>query len=157
MLAGPASPPPQLSTSVEAHTMGMVMHIKVKGSPLRPHSLVDAFMAIHHEGPTRERTLVVAPLFGPATTSALAVVQAATTNLPLVVDILSSSIVANIATPVASPPDARVHVPIGGVVLEGIPPPSFFLYLETGVDSMLPTRSGSLWPEGFTLESDNFF
>ena len=157
MLAGPASPQPQPSTSMEAPTMAMVMPIAVRGSPLRPHSLVDAFMAIHHGGPTRGGTLVVPPSFGPATTSALAVVQATSTNLPLVVDILSSSVAASIATPVASPPDARVSIPVGGVVLEGIPPPSFSLQLETGVGSMLPTGSSSPWPEGFTLESDGFF
>ena len=67
-----------------------------------------------------------APLFRPATTSALAIVQATLTNLPLVVDILSPSVAASIATPVASSADAR-GFPVGGVVLEGIPPPSFSL------------------------------
>ena len=50
ILARPASPPPQLSTSVEAPTMAMVMPIAVRGSPLRPHSLANAFMAVHHGG-----------------------------------------------------------------------------------------------------------
>ena len=89
--------------------------------------------------------------------SALAVVQAASTNALMVVDILSTSVAASIATPVASPLDARVSVPVGGVVLEGIPPPSFSLQLGTGVDSMSPIGLGSPWPEGFTLESDSFF
>ena len=50
MLAGPASPPPQPPTSVEAQTMAMVIPIAVRGSPLRPHSLADAFMAVHYKG-----------------------------------------------------------------------------------------------------------
>ena len=50
MLVGPTSSPPQLSTSVEASTMAIAMPMAVRGSPLRPHSLVDAFMAVHHGG-----------------------------------------------------------------------------------------------------------
>ena len=157
MSAGFASPPPQPLTSVEAPTMAIVMPIAVRGSPLRPHSLVDVFMVVHYERATRGGTFVVPPPFRPATTSTLAVVQAASTNLPLVIDILSPSVAASIATPVASPPDARVSVPVGGADLEGIPPPSFSLQLGTGLGSMSPTRSGSLWPPGFTLESDGFF
>ena len=122
MVVGPASPPTQPSTSVEAQTMAMVMPITVRGSPLQPHSLANAFMAIHHGRATRGETLVVPPPFRPATMSALAVVQAASTNPPLVVDILSSSVAISIATPIASLSDARVSVPIGGAMLEGIPP-----------------------------------
>ena len=85
--------------------------------------------------------------FRPATTRALAVVQAASTNLPLVVDILSPLVVdilsplvvAGITTSVASPPYARVSVPLGGAILEGISPPLFSLQLETRVGSMSPT------------------
>ena len=157
MLVGPTSPPPQPSTSMEAPMMAIMMPIAVRGSPLRPHSLADAFMAVQHGGATRRGTLVVAPPFQPATTSALAVVQVPSTNLPLVIDILSPSIVASIATSVASPPDARMSIPIGGALLEGIPPPSFSLQLKTRLDSMPPTRLDSPWPEGFTLESDGFF
>ena len=109
-------------------------------------------MAVHHRGAIRERTLVVPPPFWPPTTSTLAVVQAASTNLPLVLDILSPSIATSVAMPVASPPDARVFVPVDGVVLQGIPPPSFSLQLRMGVSSMSP-----LWPELFTLESNGFF
>ena len=61
ILAGPASPPPQPSTSVEAPTMAIVMPIAVRGSPLRPHSLVDAFMAVHHGEATRRGNLGGAP------------------------------------------------------------------------------------------------
>ena len=157
MLVGPTSPPPQSSTSMEAPTMAIMMPIAVRGSPLQPYSLADAFMAVHHGEATRRGTLVVPPSFQPATTSALAVVQAASTNLPLVVDILSPSIVASIATSVTSPPDARMSIPVGGALLEGIPPPSFSLQLGTGVDRMPPTGLNSPWPEGFTLESDGFF
>ena len=64
MLVGPAFPPPQPSASVEAPTMAMVMPITVRRSPLRPHSLADVFMAIHHGGATRGGTLVVPPRFG---------------------------------------------------------------------------------------------
>ena len=117
ILARPASPPPQPSTLVEAPTMAIVMPITVRGSPLRPHSLVDAFMAVHHGEATRR-----GPPFRPGTTSALAVVQAASTNAPLVVDILSTSVAASIVMPITSPLDARVSIPGGGVVLEGIPP-----------------------------------
>ena len=127
MLAGPASPPPQPPTSVEAQTIAMVILIAVRGSPLRPHSLADAFMAVHHEGATKGGTLVVPPPFRPATTSALVVVPATSTNLPLVVDILSPSVAASITTPVVSPPDAGGYVTVGGVVLEGRRPPSFSL------------------------------
>ena len=102
--------------------MAIMMPIAVRGSPLEPYSLADAFMAVHHGEVTRRGTLVVPPSFQPATTSALAVVQAASTNLPLVVDILSPSIVASIATSVTSPPDARMSIPVGGALLEGIPP-----------------------------------
>ena len=63
MLAGPGSPPPQPPTSVEAQTMAMVMPIAIRGSPLRPHSLGDAFMGVHHEGATKGGTLVVPPHF----------------------------------------------------------------------------------------------
>ena len=149
MLAGPASSPPQPSTSV-------VMSIAIMGSPLRPYSLADAFMVVHHRRVTTGGTLVVPPLFRPATTSALAIVHATSTNLPLVVDILSPSVATSIATPLASSADARGFA-VGGVVLEGIPPPSFSLQLGTWVGSMLPTRLSSPWPEGFTLESDSFF
>ena len=137
--------------------MAMVMPIAIRGSPLRPHSLADAFMAVHHRRVSTGGTLVVPSLFRPATTSALAVVHATSTNPSLVVDILSPSVAASIATPVASPADARPWFPIGGVVLKGIPPLLFSLQLGTGVDSILPTRSSSPWPEGFTLKSDGFF
>ena len=103
-------------------------------------------------------TLVVpSPPFRPTTTSALAVVQSTSTNLLLVVDILSSSVAASIATPVASLPDARVFVPIGGALLGSILPPSFSFQLKIGMGSMSPIRSGSPWPEDFTLGSDGFF
>ena len=158
MLAGLVSPLPPPTSLGNAPTMAIVMPTAVRRNPLRPHSLSDAFMAVYHGRPIRRGTLVVPPPpFRPATTSALAVVQAASTNAPLVVDILSTSVAASIATPVTSPLDARVSVPVGGVVLEGIPPPSFSFQLGTGVDSMSPIGSGSPWPEGFTLESDGFF
>ena len=64
MLVGPASSPPQPLTLVDAPTMAVVMPIAVRGSPLRPYSLTDAFMAVHHEGVTRGGTLVVPPHFG---------------------------------------------------------------------------------------------
>ena len=98
-----------------------------------------------------------APLFWPTTTSALAVVQAVSTSLSLAANILSPLVATSIATPVASTPDARVSVPVGGALIEGISPPSFSLQLGTGVHSMSPTRSSSPWLEGFTLESDGFF
>ena len=50
-----------------------------------------------------------------------------------------------------------MSVPIVGGVLEGISPLLLSLQLGTGVDNMSPTRSGSLWPEDFMLESDGFF
>ena len=118
-------------------------------------------MAVPTRGPlggaTWGGTLVVPPSFRPVTTSALAVVQATSTNLPLVVDILSPSVASSIATPVASPPDARMFVLVGGVVLEGIPSLSFSIQLGTGVDSMSPSGLRSPWPKGFMLESDGFF
>ena len=82
-------------------------------------------MVVHYGEAVRRGTLVVPPPFWLATTSTLAVVQAASTNTPLVVDILSTLVAASIATPITSPLDARVFVPGGGIVLEGIPPPSF--------------------------------
>ena len=157
MLVGPASPPPQPSTSAEAPTMAIEMPIVVRGSSLRPYSLADAFMAVHHGRATRGGTLVVPPPLWPATTSALAVVQTTLTNPPLVVDILSPLVVASIAMPVAFPPDARVSVPLGGIVPKSTPPPSFSLQLGMGVGSMSPIGSSSPWLEGFTLESDGFF
>ena len=140
MLAGPASPSSPRTSLADAPTMAIVMPIAVRGSPLRPHSLVDAFMAVHHQGAITGGTLVVPPRFRPATTNALAVVQAPSTELPLVVDIISPSVVASIATPVASTPDARVSVPVGGTLIEGISPPSFSLQLKIGVGSLSPTR-----------------
>ena len=122
ILAGPASPLPQPSTSVEASTMAIVMPIAVRGSPLRPtlsSMCLWPFTTGRQQG---EEPWWCPPPFRPATTSALAVVQAASTNAPLVVDILSMSVATSIATPVTSPLDARVSVPGGGVVLEGIPP-----------------------------------
>ena len=90
ILARPTSPQPQPSTSVEAPTMAIVMPIAVRGSFLRPNSLANAFMVVYHGEATRRGTLVVPPPFRPATMSALAVVHAASTNAPLVVDNLSS-------------------------------------------------------------------
>ena len=67
----------------------------------------------------------------------IVVVQAASTNLLLIVDILSPSVAASIATLVVSPLDARGFVPVGSTVLEGdILPPSFSLQLGTGVGSI---------------------
>ena len=143
ILVGPVSLPPPSTSSVDAPTMVIMMPIAVRGNPLRPHSFSDAFMAVHHGRATKEKTSVVPPLFWPTTTSALAVVQAASTSLLLAVDILSPLIATSIATPVASTPDVRVSVPIGGALIEGILPPSFSLQLETGVHSMSPTGSSS--------------
>ena len=50
-----------------------------------------------------------------------------------------------------------MSVPVGGALLGGISPPSFSFQLEIGMGSMSPIRSGSPWPEGFTLGSDGFF
>ena len=79
------------------------------------------------------------------------------TSLSLAADILSPLVATSIAMPVASTLDARVSVLVGGALIEGILPHSFFLQLGMGVHSMSPTRSCSPWPEGFMLESDGFF
>ena len=64
MLVGPAYPPPHPSTSLDAPTMATVMPIAIRGSSLRPHSLIDVFMVVHHGGATRGGPLVVPPYFG---------------------------------------------------------------------------------------------
>ena len=63
MLVGPTSPPPHPSTSLDAPTMATVMPIAIRGSLLRPHSLTDAFMVVHHGGATKGGPLVVPPCF----------------------------------------------------------------------------------------------